>query len=124
MPERRISFSFGINYLAKPDAVAEIPAIVKNAVDACEKTRFDRAHFKGFGANALEFEVVYFVVNSDFNLYMDIQQTINLELMRKFRALGVKFASPTMMFNMPRHIKDLGDFEIPSKGNIKPSTNK
>lgn len=124
MPERRVSFSFGINYLAEPDAVAEIPAIVKNAVNACEKTRFDRAHFKGFGASALEFEVVYFVVNSNFNLYMDIQQTINLELMRKFQALGVKFASPTMMLNMPRQIKDLEDFEIPSKGNIKFSTNK
>ncbi len=101
MPERRVGFSFGIDYSANVEVIAKIPQIVRHAVESCDKTRFDRAHFRGFGANALEFEAVYFVVNSDFNLYMDIQQSVNLHLMREFESIQVKFASSTMTFNMP-----------------------
>ncbi len=101
MPERRVSFGFGINYATNAEVVARIQQIVRLAIESCDKTRFDRAHFKGFGTNALEFEVVYFVVNSDFNLYMNIQQSVNLYLMKEFEAIGVRFAFPAMTLNMP-----------------------
>jgi len=115
MPERRVAFSFGINYSADADAMTKIPQIVKAEIQASEKTRFDRAHFKSFGANALEFEVVYYIVVSDFNLYMDIQQSINLRLMKEFQDLGVKFASPSMTLNMPETF-----LEVESKVTRKP----
>jgi small-conductance mechanosensitive channel len=57
--------------------------------------RFDRVHFKEYGESSLNFEVVYFVKNPDYNLYMDIQQAINLEIFRRFLSEGIEFAYPT-----------------------------
>ena len=74
---------------------------------------FDRAHFKSYGASALDFEVVYFVLVPEFNTYMDIQQTINFELFRRFSEEGIGFAYPTQKLYLTRqptaHESDGGD---------------
>jgi small-conductance mechanosensitive channel len=57
--------------------------------------RFDRAHFKEYGPYSLNFEIVYWVLNPDYNLYMDIQQAINLQIYKQFRQMRVEFAYPT-----------------------------
>ena len=46
--------------------------------------RFDREHFRSYTLADPAFEYVYFVLSSDFNLYMDIQQKINLMLHEYF----------------------------------------
>lgn len=95
MRERRIAFSFGVTYDATPEQLEQIPGIVKRLIDGQDKARFDRAHFKGFGATSLDFDVVYWVTVPDFAVYMDVQQAVNLALMREFAPLGVDFARPT-----------------------------
>jgi small-conductance mechanosensitive channel len=95
MRERRIAFQFGINYGTPPEQVEAIPALVKQLVDADPLLRFDRAHFQGFGESALNYEVVYFVKDANYNLYMDAQQRLNLGLMRGLAERGVEFAFPT-----------------------------
>jgi len=103
MSERRVEFKFGVTYDTPPAILAKIPGIVKSAIEKSEHTRFDRAHLKGFGSSSLDFEVIYFVDSSDFNLYMDIQQEINLDLIKEFNKLNISFALPTT--NM--HIRTL-----------------
>lgn len=95
MQERRIVFTFGVAYDTPVDKVESIPGVVKQLVQAQATLRFDRAHFKSFGDSSLDFEVVYIVKDPGFNVYMDMQQTINLGLMREFAAMGVEFAFPT-----------------------------
>lgn len=95
MFERRVLFSFGVTYDTTPDVLAQIGGWVREIIEAQKDTRFDRAHFSTFGDSALTFEVVYFVLNSDYNIYMDIQQEINLELMRRLADAQVEFAFPT-----------------------------
>ncbi|TCS33785.1 small-conductance mechanosensitive channel [Paucimonas lemoignei] len=95
MDERRVEFRFGVMYGTPADRVEAIPAMVRKIIESLDKTRFDRAHFKEFGTSSLTYEVVYYVLSPDFNLYMDIQQKINLQLMRELESLGVKFALPT-----------------------------
>ncbi|VVE29391.1 MULTISPECIES: mechanosensitive ion channel family protein [Pandoraea] len=94
MSERRIVFTFSLSYYTVPDKLARVPAMVKRSVEASGKTRFDRAHFKQFGVSSLDFEVVYFVLSPDYNLYMDLQQDINLALMREFLQEDIRFAIP------------------------------
>ena len=95
MQERRIVFNFGVEYGTPPEVMEQIPRIVRELVEQEPQTRFDRAHFKGFGASSLDLEAVYIMTVSDYNTYMDTQQRINLNLMRRLAALGVKFAFPT-----------------------------
>ena len=72
-----------------------IPAIVRETVLANEPVRFDRAHFSTITDQTLNVETVYFVTVADYNVYMDIQQRINLALLRRFAADGVALAVPT-----------------------------
>lgn len=95
MTERRIVFAFGVLYQTPSDKLAAIPGIVKEVIEAQARVRFDRAHFKAFGASSLDFEIVYWVTDPDYTLYMDVQQAINLGLFRRFEAEGIGFAYPT-----------------------------
>jgi small-conductance mechanosensitive channel len=106
MEERRVVFNFGVNYATPPDTIAQIPKIVRKAIESFDKTRFDRSHFKEFGASALNFETVYFITTTDFNLYMDIQQSINLTLMKEFHAHNVLFAFNTMTLDVPELMRE------------------
>jgi len=95
MAERRVLFSFGVIYQTPADTLERIPAMVREIIERQEHTRFDRAHFKAYGDSSLDFEVVYYVLDNDYNVYMDKQQTINFELFRRFDAEGIEFAYPT-----------------------------
>lgn len=95
MYERRIVFGFGVLYQTPSDALEQIPALVRAIIEGRDKVRFDRAHCSKFGDSSIDFEVVYWVTDPDYNLYMDIQQAINFELKRSFEARNVEFAFPT-----------------------------
>ncbi|HET7322474.1 MAG TPA: mechanosensitive ion channel family protein [Longimicrobiaceae bacterium] len=95
MQERRAVFSFGILYETPRSVVAEVPELVRETIESLSDVRFDRAHFKSFGASSLDFEVVYYVLQPDYALYMDRQQAINLALMERFAERDIEFAYPT-----------------------------
>ena len=95
MYERRVAFKFGVTYQTPPDLLEAIPPLVKSIVTALETVRFERAHLVAFGDSALEFEVVYWVLDPDYGLYADRHQAINLALLREFASRGVEFAYPT-----------------------------
>ena len=94
MVERRVAFTVGVAYDTAPDLLARVPAMITEIVRAQPQVRFDRSHFSRIGDAALEFETVYFVTTSDYLLYMNTQQAINLGIIRRFRELGIHFAVP------------------------------
>lgn len=95
MFQRRVVFEFGVEYGTAAEDLEWIPETVREIVDELPDTRFDRAHFRSFGESSLEFEVVYHVLQPDFNLFMDRQQSINLAIYRRLRERGIHFAFPT-----------------------------
>jgi small-conductance mechanosensitive channel len=96
MTERRVLFGLGIAYETPQDKLERLPEMLREIVMAQKRVRFDRAHFKGYGESALLLEVVYYVLDRDYNLYMDVQQAINLEINRRFQAEGIEFATRTV----------------------------
>jgi len=94
MELRRVVFSFGITFQTPVEKVKAVPGWVKDIIVSREQTRFDRAHLLKFGESSLDFEVVYYVLSADYNIYMDIQQNINFEIMVRFEKEGVDFAYP------------------------------
>lgn len=99
MQQRRIVFKFGISYETPSEKVRQVSKLVGNIISSVNATRFDRAHFLAFEDSKLTFEVVYFVLDADYNKYMDIQQEINLNLMSALEEREIRFAFPV------RHIE-------------------
>ena len=95
MNERRVLFTLGMTYQTPAEKLERIPGMIQEIIEAQEQVRFDRAHFASYGDFSLNFEIVYWVLDRDYALYMDIQQEINLALYRKFEEEGIEFAYPT-----------------------------
>ncbi len=95
MQERRVIFTIGVTYDTPPEKLAIIPEIIREIIASQAQTRFDRSHFKSFGDFALLFETSYFVASPDYNTFMNIQQAVNLALVRRFKDERVEFAYPT-----------------------------
>ncbi|WP_229217417.1 mechanosensitive ion channel family protein [Massilia forsythiae] len=95
MQTRRIVFTVGVVYEISKSQLLAIPRILREIVDAQPQARFDRAHFKAYGASSLDFETVYIVQTPDYGVYMDIQQEINVALFERFGQEGIGFAYPT-----------------------------
>ena len=97
MEERRADFTFGIVYETDPTLVEQIPGWVQEIIESEDMTRFARCHFKTLGEWALEFETVYHMIVPDYGVFMDVQQRVNLALMRRLARAGVEFAYPTQL---------------------------
>jgi small-conductance mechanosensitive channel len=100
MEKRRIAFILDVVYETPAEVIEEIPALLKSIITAQEGIAFDRAHFASYGPYSLKFEVVYNVLTSDYNKYMDTQQVINFAIFREFAKRNIQFAYPTQtIFN-------------------------
>jgi small-conductance mechanosensitive channel len=95
MAERRVVFTIGITYQTPADKVEKLPGLLRAIVEAEHQVRFDRAHFARYGDFALIYEIVYWMLSADYNVYMDTQQRINLAIYRQLQDLGIEFAYPT-----------------------------
>jgi small-conductance mechanosensitive channel len=100
MLERRVVFEFTLAHRTPADRVERIPPMLRGIVEAQPGVRFDRAHFKEFCEGGLKFEVVYFIPDPDFNRYMDIQQAINLGLLRGFGQEEVELGFPNRVLRL------------------------
>lgn len=94
MSQRRVAFTLGLEYGTEAAKLEQATRIIREIIEATPNTRFERSHFWSFGEKSLLIETVYFVLSPEYNLYMDLQQYINLEIARRFEALGVRFALP------------------------------
>ncbi|HTV78094.1 MAG TPA: mechanosensitive ion channel family protein [Steroidobacteraceae bacterium] len=111
MNERRVVFTVGVTYETPTEQLLTIPRLIRGIIESRSDTRFDRSHFAAHGAASLDFESVYYVLSADYNLYMDIQQDINLRIHREFEKLGVEFAYPTQRLLLERsgHLKSAAE---------------
>ncbi len=101
MAERRILFTVGVLYETPRVVVERIPQMLREAVSASnEDVRFDRAHLARFGDSSLDFEVVYFVLDRDYNRYMDTHQAILLRILARFEEQEIGIAYPTRTVHM------------------------
>jgi len=90
---RRIVFTINVDYRTTNEKLEIIPSLIRLAIESQKQVLFDRCHFSAFGDWSLKFEVVYFVLDPDFNKYMNIQQAINLQIKEAFRQNDIYFVT-------------------------------
>ncbi len=95
MEERRAVIKIGVTYSTAQDKLKAIPGWIKGFINADQHLRFDRCHLSGLGASSIDFELVFKVLSSDYNIFMDSQQAFLLNLNEKFAAEKVEFAFPS-----------------------------
>jgi len=102
MEERRVLTTVGLTYDTSVETMRTIPDMIKKIVEQQDGVRFGRAHFRSFGGSALEIEFVYFVLSNDYDVYMNVQQAINFEIMEMFARERVEFAFPTQTVHVKK----------------------
>ena len=102
MEERRVVHGIGVTYDTPAATMERIPDIIRDIVGPIDGVRFDRAHFKGFGPSSLDFEVVYYILSSDYAEYMELQQKINMAILKAFEAEQISFAFPSQTVYLAR----------------------
>ncbi len=90
--ERRVLFRLVLDPATSPEALARVPVLLRAVIEAQPSTRFDRSHVKAISDVGYEVETVYYMTDPDYVRYMDTQQAINLETVRRFAAEGIGFA--------------------------------
>tara|TARA_Y100001968_G_scaffold217938_1_gene200582 strand:+ start:61735 stop:62763 length:1029 start_codon:yes stop_codon:yes gene_type:complete len=100
MEKRRLVHKLGVVYDTSYEKMRKIPEMIKLIIENTENTNFDRCHFIKFGDCSLDFELVYYIPTSNYLSAMVAQQTVNLEIMKKFEEENIEFAFPTQTVNL------------------------
>jgi small-conductance mechanosensitive channel len=124
MAERRILFSLAVTYDTPTRKLELIPELLQEIIEDQKLTRFERAHFQRFGDSALQFEIVYWVLSPDYGTYMDIQQAINLAIIRAFDREGIAFAEPMKTVLVLESEERLGAMSTGQPPRLRPSASR
>lgn len=103
MNQRRAEFKLGLTYDTSNEKLQDALSVVRETIQKIKLTKLDRAHFSTFADSALIIEVIYFVDSPEYNVYMNIQQEINLEIKKEFEKRGIAFAFPTQTLHVASH---------------------
>lgn len=100
MTERRIVFQLGVTYQTKRENLLRAPDLLRGIIEQEEGVRFDRAHFFRYGASSLDFEIVYWVLSPDYQVYADVHQKILYKIHQVFEQNELDFAYPTQTLHI------------------------
>ncbi len=111
MNRRRIETEFGVVYETDPEVAEKIPAFVAELMKSVQGIEFDRCGMSGFGPSSLDYSLVFFSLQPDFNRSMAARSRVLLALFRAFKAEGIEFAYPTQTL----HIEGFGKTAEPNR---------
>jgi small-conductance mechanosensitive channel len=104
MSTRRVQIALALNPATDPELAAGVPALLREIIEQQKGVRFDRAHLKTVTQHALEFEMVFYVLDPAYARFMDSQQAILLDVLRAFKERGISsVASPQSLLLQESH---------------------
>lgn len=103
MKKRRIVFPLGVVYGTPQTKLKKIKTIIQSVIDKEEMAEFERCHFRSFGDFSLNFEIMYYVLNNDYGVYLNTQEAINLEIAKQFEKENIEMAFPTQTIHMVKN---------------------
>ena len=95
MNRRRLEMNFYLVMQTPPDVAEAVPGMLAELVKGLQGVSFDRCSLAAVGPSALDYELVVYSLNPDFNRSMAVRSRVLLALYRRFREEGIEFAYPT-----------------------------
>ena len=95
MARRRIETVFGVIYQTDPELADRVPEIVAEIVKNVPAVDFDYCGMAAFGPSSLDYELVFYSLQPDFNRSMAARSRVLLALFRGLQDHGLEFAYPT-----------------------------
>ncbi len=95
MSERRAVLTLDVPRETPYEKLAGIPKMAEEIIGRQEKARFDRAHLSKIRESAFSYEIIYWVTSPVYRDFMDVQQAVDLGLIKKLRDEGIGLAVPT-----------------------------
>jgi small-conductance mechanosensitive channel len=91
--ERTITLTITLDQTAPAKAIARVPALIQDIVQAQHGVRFSRSHVTIPTSQGIAAETVYVVESPDYTAYMDAQQAITVGILSRLRETGASLAA-------------------------------
>lgn len=105
MWRRRVVQKFSVSENTPLEKMAAIPKWVRDLFPAYPKLTFDRCHLVGHGEGVVNYELVFWVADTSYLVYMDLQEQLLLEIFRKFQQEDVRFGFPVQELRIDQPLK-------------------
>ena len=93
MQRRRLTVRLGLKLNTPVEQLQRLPQLLAEGVKSEGTAEFERCHFVSLEHNSLDFELVYYVPSNQFKQALDVQQRINLTILRRFAEEGLELAA-------------------------------
>ena len=100
MAERRVVTRIGVTYDTPHAKLEALSSQMRAIVERQERVRFDRCHLAAYGDFAIQYELVFYVLDRDYALFMDIQERVFLDIHALFEREALEFAFPTQTIHI------------------------
>lgn len=125
MKQRRISYTIGIDTTTPVEKLPLVNDIVSDIFKNIKHAQLRRSHFSNIGQSTYDYEIVYYVLDADYavdmdTVYMDIQQELNLGLVRELGKANIVMPFPTQAIQIqatPELLAALGNKQVHNKEN-------
>jgi len=104
MRERRVAFSLTLSYGVSYEKLAGVAKIAEEAVTAQRSTRFEWARLREYTELGPRFEVVYYVLDPDYRLFLEVHDAVLRQIFQRFEQEGLTFGQPArqVYLSLPR----------------------
>ncbi|HEY5088191.1 MAG TPA: mechanosensitive ion channel family protein [Gemmatimonadaceae bacterium] len=90
MQQRQATLTTRVAGSTTPDKLTRIPQIIRAVVEQVPNTRFVRSSMTAVSDTTIDFTTVYYLTDPSYQVYVDAQQAVMLELMRRLHADGTR----------------------------------
>ena len=92
---RRHVLTIGVTYQTPPEICAEIPAMIKEIVEARPKCQLVRCGMTAFSASSLDYEVQFDVLSENYDEVFEARNAVCIAILQRFNKEDISFAYPT-----------------------------